>query len=87
MGYYDTVESDETPSDSVIRLRYKAIEDLYDDQPDDVDLKISVKTGLAWRTNKEDMAKLVTDEQLDVMIMYMKLCIKKIKNKVLRKMI
>lgn len=87
LGYYDTVESDETPSDSVIRLRYKAIEDRYDDQPDDVDLRISVKTGLAWKTNKEDMAKLVTDEQLDVMIMYMKLCIKKIKNKVLRKMI
>lgn len=85
--YYYSNGSDVYPVDEVVHLDYKAIRDSYDDHPDDIDLRISLKTGLAWKTFKEKQAELATDEQIEVMITHLKISIKKIKNKIVRNMI
>lgn len=87
IGHYYLNGSDGRPIDEVVRLDYKAIRDSYDDHPDDIDLRISLKTGLAWKTYKEEQAELATDEQIEVMITHLKISIKKIKNKIVRNMI
>lgn len=87
MGHYYMNGSDGRTVDEVVRLDYKANRDNYDDHPDDIDLRISLKTGLAWKTYKEEQAELATDEQIGVMITHLKISIKKIKNKIVRNMI
>lgn len=87
MGHYYMNGSDGRPVDEVVRLDYKANSDNYDEHPDDIDLRISLKTGLAWETYKEEQAELATDEQIGVMITHLKISIKKIKNKIVRNMI
>lgn len=87
MGNYYVNGSDGRPVDEVVRLDYKANRDNYDEHPDDIDLRISLKTGLAWKTYKEELAELATDEQIEVMITHLKISIKKIKNKIVRNMI
>lgn len=87
MGHYYTNGNDNRPIDEVVRLDYNAIAGSYDDHPDDIDLRISLKTGLAWQTYKEEQAELATDEQIRIMITHLKICIKKIKNKIVRKMV
>lgn len=54
---------------------------------DKIDLRISVKTGLAWKTYKEDEAAPATDEQLDVMIAHLKMSIKKLKRRLINNII
>lgn len=51
-----------------------------------IDLRISLKTGLAWNSYKEE-AKPVTEEQLDIMIWYLKMTIKKLNKKIIRNII
>lgn len=87
MGHYYNNGNDNRPVDEVVRLDYTANKDSYDKHPDDIDLRISLKTGLAWQTCKENQAELVTDEQIEVMITHLKISIKKIKNKIVRNMI
>ena len=87
MGHYFLNGSDGRPVDEVVRLDYKVNRDNYKHHPNDIDLRISLKTGLAWETYKEEHAKPVTDEQINVMITHLKICIKKIRNKIVRKMI
>ena len=87
MGHYYSNGSDGRPIDEVVRLKYKVNKDNYDNHPNDIDLRISLKTGLAWQTYKEKQAELATDEQINVMITHLNICIKKIGNKIIRKMI
>lgn len=87
MGHYYLKGNDGRSVDEVVRLDYNAIEGSYDDHPNDIDLRISLKTGLAWQTYKEEQAELATDEQIDIMITHLKISIKKIKNKIVRKMV
>ena len=88
MGHYYSNGSDGRPVDEVVRLDYKVNKDNYKHHPNDIDLRISLKTGLAWETYKEDQAEIVTDEQIDVMITHLKISIfKKIRDKIVRKMI
>ena len=61
--------------------------DSYDDYPDDISLRISLKSGLAWEPYKEELAELATEEQIGVMITHLKISIKKIKNKIVRNML
>ena len=84
MGHYYVNGSDGRPVDEVVHLYYKANRDNYDEHPDNIDLRISLKTGLAWKTYKEELA---TDEQIEVMITHLKISIKKIKNKIVRNIV
>lgn len=86
MGHYYENGSDGQPIDEVVRLYYKANRDKYAD-PDDIDLRISLKTGLAWKTYHEKQATLATDEQIETMILYLRITIKKIKQRMIRKMV
>lgn len=87
MGHYYSNGNDGRPIDEVVYLDYNAIEDSYADHPDNIDLRISLKTGLAWQTYKEDQAEFATDDQIDIMITHLKISIKKIKNHIVRNMI
>lgn len=52
-----------------------------------IDLKISLKTGLAWKTYYKEQATRVTDEQIETMIAYLKISIKKIRQNIVRYMV
>lgn len=86
MGHYYENGSNGQPIDEVVHLFYNANLHKYFD-PDDIDLRISLKTGLAWKTYREEEATLATDEQIETMIFYLRTTIKKIKRKMIRKMI
>ncbi len=87
IGHYYMNGSDGCPVDEVVRLDYKANMNSYHKHPDDIDLRISLKTGLAWESCKEKHAEFATDEQIEVMITHLKISIKKIKNTIVRNMI
>lgn len=59
----------------------------YDDNPEDIDLRISLKTGLTWRTYKEAEARPATCKQIDVMITHLKRSIKCLKKNIIRNII
>ena len=87
LGHYYTNGNDRRPVDEVVRLYYKTNRDSYDHHPDDIDLRISLKTGQAWQTYKEKQAKPATEEQIDIMITHLNTSIKKIKQRIIRYMI
>lgn len=68
--------------DEVIYLDYNADRSTFQDL-DDIDLRISLKTGLAWQTYREEQAAPATDEQISVMITHLNICIKKIKQNII----
>lgn len=87
--YYEN-GSNNTKVDEVVYLDYNVQgkdEDIFDTLPEDIDLRISVKTGLAWKTYKEDEAVPATDEKLDVMIAHLKISIKCLKKNVVRNIV
>ena len=84
MGHHYSNGNDAYEVDEVVYLSYKAIRYSYNPHPDDIDLRISLKTGLAWKTCKEEKAEPATDEQIEAMITHLKISIKKIKNKIVR---
>lgn len=73
------------PVDEVVRLHYKVNTDNYDRHPDDIDQKISLKTGLAWSFH-EKLAKPATNEQIEIMITHLKVSIEEIRKDILCKM-
>lgn len=85
--HYYTNGTDHCPIDEVVYLNYKVNAGSYEHHPDDIDLRISLKTGLAWKTYKEKQAAPTTDEQIDIMITYLNTCIKKIKQRIISYMI
>ena len=62
-------------------------DDIFKTLPEDIDLRISVKTGLAWKTYKESEAVLATDEQLDVMIAHLKMSIRSLKKSIIHNIV
>lgn len=75
------------PEDEVVYLDYKANENTYEAHPDDInDLRISLKTGLAWKTYHEEEATPATEEQIDTMIKFLNICNKKMKQRIIRYM-
>lgn len=86
-GHYYTNGNDHQPVDEVVYLYYYTNINSYDHHPDDIDLRISLKTGKAWQTYNEEEATSATDEQIDIMITHLNTCIKKIKQKIIRYMI
>ena len=55
--------------------------------PNDLDLKISLQTGLAWQGSNKTRAKLVTDAQISIMLFHLKMTIKKLRYKIVKNMI
>lgn len=86
-GHYYVKENNGRPDDEIVRLDYVTNKKSQSHNPDDIDLRISLKTGLAWETNNYEQAKLVTDEQIEIMIAHLKTSIKKIKKEIIRNMI
>ena len=54
---------------------------------EDINLRISMKTGLAWKTYKEDEATLATDEQIEIMMTHLKFCIERAKKTIIDYMV
>ena len=86
MGHYYTNGFDKRPIDEVVFLDYTTGGG-YKERPGDVDLRISLMTGLAWETYKEEEAKPVTDKQLEVMILHLKRSVERAKSTILNEMI
>ena len=86
LGHYYINGNDNQIVDEVVSLYYKTNRNNNDDHTDDIDLRISLKTGKAWRTHKEEQAVPVTDEQIDIMITHLNISIKKIKQRIIRYM-
>lgn len=88
IGHYYNNGLDNRPVDEVVFVDYSdRAESGYYDHPDDLDLRISLKTDLAWKTYHEDQAHPATDKELDVVISYLKDSIKRIKHRIVNKMI
>ena len=82
MGHYYVSGSEGRPEDEVICLECEA----YKGNNNGINLRISLKTGMAWKTFEEKQAKPATDEQIETMITYLKMTIKKIR-KLINKMV
>lgn len=88
IGHYYNNGLDKHSVDEVIYVDYSDRADRgYYDHPDDLDLRISLKTGLAWKTYHEDQAHLATDKELDIVISHLKDSIKRIKHRIVNKMV
>lgn len=89
ISHYYNSGKDNRPVDEVIYVDYNdrsKPRGCFDPHPEDVDLRISLKTGLAWKTYREEQAQPATDEQLDFAIACLKESIKRIKSKIINKM-
>ncbi len=88
INHYFLKGNNEHIIDEVICLDYEVKNDSYHyGHPDDIRLRISLKTGLAWEEHEKEKAKPVTEEQINIMISYLKISIKKIKNKIVSQMV
>lgn len=86
MGHYYSNGVNKQPIDEVVYL-YHTTGGGYKERLGDVDLRISLMTGLAWKTYKEEEAKPVTDKQLEVMIHHLKRNIERAKITILDEMV
>ena len=75
------------PVDEVIRLYYKADKNSYAGDPNDIDLSISLKTGLVWQNYRKDFATPATKEDIKIITSYLKSSIKKIRSKIDNKIV
>ena len=85
--YFDPSRKEPNSYEEKVHLTYWANREKNDHHPYDIDLTISLKTGLAWQTYKEELAEPVTDEQIDVMIEFLNFCMKKINSSIIAHMI
>ena len=72
--------------DEIVYLWYTLSDD-YEEIHKDIDLRISLKTGLAWKTNEEEKAKIATQKEIKSMIRHLKRMIKNIKREIIDNMI
>ena len=86
LEYYCENENGINPVDELVHFYYKFDEECYMINPNDLDLKISLQTGLAWQDNKKMLAKPVTDAQIGIMLFHLKVTIKKIKYNMVKHM-
>lgn len=89
IGHYYNNGSDGRPVDEVVRLDY--IERNTEDSEiseEDIDLRISLKNGLAWSEEQSvEKAKPVTEEQVEEMITHLKILMKKVQKRIYNPMI
>lgn len=82
MTHYYHNSGNGNPDEEVIYLSYIA-GGKYQEGSEDIDLRISMKTGLAWRTYEEEKATLATDEQIATMITHLEKRVSWVKEKFL----
>ena len=88
ISHYYNNGTDKRPIDEVIYIDYSdRAEHGYYHHPDDLDFRISLKTGLAWETYHEDLAHPATDEEIDIVIFHLKDSMKKIKHRIINKIV
>lgn len=89
VGHYYNNGLDMQPFDEVVFIDYSDVagKGYFNQHTDDIDLRISLNTGLAWKTYDEKNAHPVTDEELNVVISYLKATIKAVKHKIVNKMV
>lgn len=80
--HYYCKESGKEKEDEVLYIHYRAT-DGYEEHPSNFDLRISLKTGLAWETYHEEAVAPVTEEQLEWAIIHLKYNMKRIKERIL----
>lgn len=87
MIHYYYVKSIQEPDKPVIYLSYleEGHAKAYN-LSNNIDLRIGLSTGLAWRTYKEADATPATEEQIRVMKMFIRMAIKKINKKIISNM-
>lgn len=86
MGHFYRSKKSRFPIDEIVRLHYLADRDTWN-SPDNIDFRISLKTGLAWKPYYEEEAILATDEEIETMITFLRISIKKMKNKIIHNMV
>lgn len=86
ISHYFVKGKDEKSSDEVIYLSYTTAGD-YGERPGDIDLRISLKTGLAWKSYQERDAKPATKRQIKTMIAYLKRDIDRVKRNIINHMV
>ena len=87
LGHHYTNGKDRRPVDEVVCLDYRTNIDSYAHHRGDIDLNISLRTGLAWQNYKEERAAPATDEKIDIMITHLNTSIREIKQRIVRYMI
>ena len=87
LEYYCENENGINTVDELVHFYYKFDENCYMLDPNDLDLKISLQTGLAWQGSNKTRAKLVTDAQISIMLFHLKMTIKKLRYKIVKNMI
>lgn len=86
MGHYYHSQKTRFPVAEIVRLKYSPN---YNNGffLDTLDLRINLQTGLAWKPYDEKNALLATEEEIDTMIAFLKVSIKKIKHKLIHNMV
>lgn len=88
IGHYYNNGADKHAVDEVVYVDFSdRAESGYYNHSEDIDLRISLKTGLAWETYHEKLAAPATDEQLNIVISHLKTTIRSIKHKIINKMV
>lgn len=88
IGHYYNNGTDKRPIDEVVYIDYSdRAESGYYHHPDDLDLRISLKTGLAWETYREEQAHPATDKELDIVISHLKDSMKRIQHRIINKIV
>ncbi len=89
IGHYYNNGTDGRPVDEVVRLDYiERNNEESEMSEEDIDLRISLKTGLAW-SEKQSIkeAKPVTEDQVEEIIAHLKVLIKKVQKRIYKPMI
>ena len=89
IGHYYPKEYNTSAWWEEVRLCYRAKDEEWCDHPDNIDLNISLKTGKAEKRNlgAPPMYVLATDEQIETVITYLKMSMRKIKKEIISHMV
>lgn len=89
IGHYYPKEHNTSALGEEVRLCYRARDEEWCDHPENIDLNISLKTGKAEKRNlgAPPMYVLATDEQIETVITYLKMSIRKIKKEIISHMV
>lgn len=84
IGYHYNNGNNGVDIDEIVSLDYR--ENMYMPR-EDIELRISLKTGLAWKNYKKEDIKSVTDEQIETMITYLRISIEELKKQIVNTII
>ncbi len=87
MGYFSLNRKGDKPTDEIVHLNYTTNSNSFKHHPNKIDLRISLKTGLAWQTFEEEKAKPATGDQIVTVCTFLNISIKKINNDIVSNII